>query len=286
MTRTSLHAQTFLQQLSANQRDWLRRHALQTRQLPPSDWIAWYGDSFFLGWVPAARADQLVARLPLCTRRQQRLTWETAHQSSLQRSQDLQFFITEQAQRGLLGGWRNEFFSFWLNSCIAPNPEISPWLCIERAGFRHLGLMSHAVHINGFCPDGHMWAGRRASNKATDPGKLDNLTAGGIPAGESAEMTVRRELQEEAGWNQNTVGLLHGVSALRTQRTEPEGWHDETLWVYNLDLPHDFSPVNKDGEVESFHRWSPHDVIARIQAGEFTADASLALCRGLGLMST
>lgn len=130
-----------------------------------------------------------------------------------------------------------------------------------------------------------MWAGRRANDKATDPGKFDNLTAGGVPVGECLEMTVRRELQEEAGWTQNTHGLLHGVGSLRTQRAEPEGWHDETLWVFNLDVPSQFVPVNQDGEVQSFHRLSPHEVISLLQAGQFTADASQALCQGLGLTS-
>lgn len=186
--------------------------------------------------------------------------------------------------------WRSsptnwQFYSLWPNANKPPDPDISPWLCIERAGFRHLGLMSHAVHINGFCADGTMWAGRRADNKATDPGKLDNLTAGGLPAGETAKMAVQRELQEEAAWSQNCAGLLHGMGALRTQRTEPEGWHDETLWVYNLDVPHHFIPLNQDGEVQSFERLSAQSVISRIEAGEFTTDASLALCKGLGLPS-
>jgi 8-oxo-dGTP pyrophosphatase MutT (NUDIX family) len=191
----------------------------------------------------------------------------------------------EQSKRGILMGWRHEFFSLWENNGASPQPEIQPWLCVERAGFRHLGLMSHAVHIHGFCMDGFMWAGRRADNKATDPGKLDNFTAGGLPAGETLEMTVRRELQEEAGWKQGNRETLQAMGHLRTQRATPEGWHDETLWVYNLDVPGHFAPVNADGEVQSFHRLSPHEVIALIQADEFTADASLALCQGLGLMS-
>jgi hypothetical protein len=72
---------------------------------------------------------------------------------------------------------------------------------------------------------------------------------------------------------------------LRTQRTESEGWHDETLWVYNLDVPQHFIPLNQDGEVQSFERLSAQSVISRIEAGEFTTDASLALCKGLGLPS-
>jgi hypothetical protein len=283
MTLISLHAQAFLRQLSPHQIDWLLEHARQGRQAPPSDWVAWCSDSFFLGWITPDRAEELVAFLPRCTRDKQSLTWHTAHQNSLQRSHDLQCFLTEQLKRGFLTGWRNELFSLWEDNHSPPHPEVEPWLCVERAGFRHLGLMSHAVHINGFCVDGFMWTGRRAESKATDPCQLDNLTAGGLPTGETLEMAVGRELQEEAGWTQTTRDILHSMGCLRTQRATPEGWHDETLWVYNLDVPCDFHPVNTDGEVQSFHRFSPHEVIARIEAGEFTADASLTLCQGLGL---
>ncbi len=143
--------------------------------------------------------------------------------------------------------------------------------------------MSHAVHINGFSPNGDMWAGLRAKDKATDPGKLDNLAAGGLSAGEDIYSTLHRELQEESGWKSSTHRLLHPAGDCRSQRVESESWHDEKIWVFNLDIPFDFSPINEDGEVEAFYLYSPHEVVERMEADQFSTDACLAICAGLGL---
>jgi 8-oxo-dGTP pyrophosphatase MutT (NUDIX family) len=283
MTPLSRHAQAFLRKLNTRQLDWLKRYALQNRQDPPDDWIAWWGDDLFLGWLPRQRAQQLVVFMRRCTLSQQTLIWNTRHQNSLERSHDVQSFLKDQAQKGRLTGWRNEFYSLWPDPATPPDPGISPWLCIERAGFRHLGLMSHAVHINGFCADGSLWCGHRASGKTTDPDLFDNLTAGGLPAGEKASATAERELFEEAGLTLTPKHSLSWAGAVRTQRTEPQGWHDEVLWVYNLDMPESFQPHNKDGEVQAFYRWCPGEVITHMQDGQFTSDAIHALCQGLGL---
>ncbi|WP_197712255.1 NUDIX domain-containing protein [Polynucleobacter necessarius] len=39
-----------------------------------------------------------------------------------------------------------------------------------------------------------MWLGRRSETKSTDPGKLDNLAAGGIIYDETPWVCARREL--------------------------------------------------------------------------------------------
>lgn len=283
MTPTSLHAQAFWLQLDAHHRDWLFNRAQQHQQKPPNDWVAWYGDTRFLGWVPQTRAEQMVVFLPGCNLANAKLVWSTAHQNGLQRSHDLQAFLLDQAARGRLQGWRDEFFCLWESPTLPPNPQIPPWLCVERAGFRHLGLMSHAVHINGFCADGSLWCGHRAHDKPTDPDLFDNLSAGGLPAGEDALCTAHRELKEEAGFTCSPQHALSWAGGVRTQRNEPQGWHDEILCVYNLDVPSTFKPVNQDGEVQGFYCWQPAEVLDRMQAGKFTHDAVQALCQGLGL---
>jgi hypothetical protein len=73
---------------------------------------------------------------------------------------------------------------------------------------------------------------------------------------------------------------------VRTQRIEPQGWHDEQLLVFNLEVPAERLPVNMDGEVQAFLRLSPGEVVTRMQAGEFTPDACASLAQGLGLMMT
>jgi ADP-ribose pyrophosphatase YjhB (NUDIX family) len=247
------------------------------------DWLRFWGDGVFLGHLSPERAEQLVLGLPGCQITKAGVLWQTPTQTHLQRGQQLQAFLKQEGTHGRLTGWRHEFFSFWPEPFGPLNSVIPPWFCVERAGFRHLGMKSHAVHIHGFCPNGDLWCGRRANNKATDPGLLDNLAAGGIPAGETHEATSMRELQEEAGLTRPGPAHLHWAGEVRAQRQEPQGWHDEHLWVANLVMDDHEVPCNQNGEVQSFLRLSPPEVLQRMQAGEFTMDSCLALAVSLGL---
>jgi 8-oxo-dGTP pyrophosphatase MutT (NUDIX family) len=183
--------------------------------------------------------------------------------------------------QGLLTGWRDERFSFWHTDCSTPDPQRPALLDVERSGFRWLGMLSHAVHVNGFMPDGRLWCGRRALSKATDPGLLDNITAGGLPSGETAQTCLQRELAEEAGLFSLDGHGLQGAGKVRTSRLEPQGWHDEIVHVFNLTLGNAFAPVNQDGEVAEFVRLSPQQVLAKMLGGEFTVDAVQTLIQGL-----
>lgn len=279
-------AQAFWSRLSRKQQAWLAQLKHAIRQPVPSDWLDWFGDGVLLGHISRERASQLVALLPHCAMQSGRLLWQNPSPHRLHRSRDLQAFLVQQKRLGRLTGWRDEFFCLWAQATCPPSLEALPWLCVERAGFRHLGMMSHAVHINGFLPDGDLWCGRRAANKATDPGLLDNLTAGGLSAGETPLRTALRELREEADLDGLEAADLAWVGGVRTQRLEPQGWHDEQLLVYNLQVPEGSLPVNRDGEVQAFARLSPHEVVTRMQAGEFTPDACASLARGLGVVMT
>jgi ADP-ribose pyrophosphatase YjhB (NUDIX family) len=152
---------------------------------------------------------------------------------------------------------------------------------VERSGFRWLGLLSHAVHVNGFLLDGRLWCARRALSKATDPGLLDNVTAGGLPSGETVASCLQRELAEEAGLFRLDGHPLQAAGSVRTSRREPQGWHDEYVHAFNLTLDTNFVPVNQDGEVAEFMCLNAHQVLARMQAGEFTVDAVQTLIQGL-----
>ena len=86
---------------------------------------------------------------------------------------------------GYIPGWRNEEFA-WIDQ------NGHEYFRLERAAFRTFGLRSAAVHINGFTKAGTLWLGRRSQNKATDPGLLDNLAAGGISADETPWKQIRQ----------------------------------------------------------------------------------------------
>jgi 8-oxo-dGTP pyrophosphatase MutT (NUDIX family) len=155
------------------------------------------------------------------------------------------------------------------------------WFRLERAAFRFFGLRSHAVHINGFTPDGRMWCARRALSKATDPGRLDNLAAGGLAADETIFQCAVRELGEEAGLGPPLAQHIQRVGRITTAREEPEGWHDETLWVFNLYVPEAVVPHNTDGEVSEFVCLTPAEVMQRIRAADFSKDAACVIAQGL-----
>ena len=155
---------------------------------------------------------------------------------------------------------------------------------MERAASRQFGFMAYAAHLNGFTRRGgliHTWVGRRANDKAIDPGMLDNLVGGRIAAGYTVDETMRKEAWEEAGITPALLEALYCVGAVRVEYTVPEGLHREILFVHDLWLPQDFTPRNQDGEVSEIQMMRNEDVVERILDGEFTLDAGAVMIDGL-----
>jgi len=271
----------FLEALQPEQRPALFSFAAQAEQVRPADLLPWHCGTQHLGWLAPQRAAWLAAHLPACSLQPTSLQWHAEHASSAQRSAHLQEALLQARAQGLLGGWRDERFSFWHTGFVTPEPSREPLFAVERSGFRFLGVQSHAVHVNGFGADGSLWCGQRALSKATDPGMLDNLTAGGLPSGETVSTCLLRELAEEAGLHSLEGHSLQAAGWLRTTRVEPQGWHDEIVHVYNITLASDFAPHNQDGEVAAFHCLRAPQVLEKIQQGAFTVDATQTLLQGL-----
>lgn len=273
--------QAFFAVLNTDQQTRLRAQAVYALQPVPADLMRWYCGSQVLGWLEPRRAAWLAQQLADCHMLDHGLVWDAASWTSDERSTQLQAALLAAREQGLLRGWRNEPFSFWHADCADPDPTAPPLFQVERSGFRFLGLLSHAVHVNGFTPDGRLWCGQRALTKATDPGLLDNVAAGGLPSGEAVLHCLQRELAEEAGLF-NLDGLsLQAEGSVRTTRAVPEGWHDEFVHVYNLTLDCTFVPANQDGEVAGFQCLNASEVLAQIEAGAFTVDAVQTLVQGL-----
>ena len=169
---------------------------------------------------------------------------------------------------GFIPGWRNEEFA-WVDQ------NGHQYFHLERAAFRTFGFRSMATHINGYTNTDTIWLGRRSENKPTDPGKLDNLAAGGISADETPWVSARRELWEEAGVPQQISDDIEPIGRIHMRRIASErGFHDEQLLIYDLELPKQFVPTNHDGEVSGFIEVSYAEAAARILADEFTSDAA------------
>src|SRR5262249_44574391 len=94
------------------------------------------------------------------------------------RSAALGSVIGALAAEGCIPGWRDETYA------IRNAFDALPLAYIERAASRFFGTMTYAVHLNGVVEYAgrapQLWIARRSETKATDPGMLDNVVAGGI----------------------------------------------------------------------------------------------------------
>ncbi len=232
-----------------------------------------------IGWLAPGHVQPLCKHLAYCKNHGQAVVWEAADLSVQARSQLLAEAAQKLREQAHIHGWRDELYSYWGEIDRDPDPQLPERFRLERSVFRFLGLRSHAVHINGFRPDGRIWCGIRALSKATDPGRIDNLAAGGLPAGETVMACAIRELHEEAGLPESIAHQIQPAGRVLTRRQEKEGWHDETLLVYNLILPEEVEPRNLDGEVSGFVCLDPNQAMQQIE--QMTEDAAGVLAQGL-----
>jgi 8-oxo-dGTP pyrophosphatase MutT (NUDIX family) len=155
-------------------------------------------------------------------------------------------------EAGEFPGWRNEYYP------VMPEWDDQPLMRVERATCPWLGVRSWGVHINGFVrrADGlHMWVARRARDKPTYPGMLDNMVAGGQPIGIGLLENVIKECAEEAGIPADIAATACAVGTISYWHALEDGVKPDQQFCYDLELPADFTPHNTDGEVDGFELW-------------------------------
>ncbi|MFQ5765141.1 MAG: DUF4743 domain-containing protein [Rhodospirillales bacterium] len=176
---------------------------------------------------------------------------------------------------GMISGWRDEAYP------VSAQFSEPPVFTMERAGVPLFGVRGYGVHVNGFVDDGRgirMWVARRSVTKPTGPGKLDQVVAGGQPAGISLADNLIKECAEEAGIPEALAAkaLPVGTVSYRTER--PEGLRDDVLFDYDLELPPDFEPRNTDGEVDAFYLWPMEQVMETLDGSdEFKFNSGLVV---------
>jgi len=220
----------------------------------PGRFVRFFAKNRQIGWL----RPELAARLS---------AWPDVFNSSaekvvLLRHEDLDPVVRQLAQEGFIPGWRNERY------------RIEDLFEIERAAALPFGLPTHAVHVNGIAADGrHMWLARRAADKPTDPGLLDNLVGGGIAAGLSVEQTLVKEAWEEAGIPAEIARTARRGGTAQVLREVPQGVSCETVHIFDLVLPDGFTPRNQDGEVSEMRLLTFPQVL---DCKELTPEAELA----------
>jgi 8-oxo-dGTP pyrophosphatase MutT (NUDIX family) len=276
--------------LSGSEIEVLLQCLQMAMQALPKDSVPWYlgGSQSATGHLTTGHAKVLQSLSSNWKNLSLGLHWDTQESTPASRSLALAGWAKQLHQLGHVTGWRNEKFSYWEDhvigvgqSCREPTSELPAAFEMERSAFRFFGLRSHAVHVNGFTSDGHLWCGRRSLTKPTDPGMLDNMAAGGLPAGESLLSCGVREMAEEAGISEGLALSAQFHGKVSTCRSVLSGWHHETLWVYNLTVPADVVPTNQDGEVSEFTCLSPKQVVEAIASHALTVDAACVIAHGV-----
>lgn len=130
-----------------------------------------------------------------------------------------------------------------------------PLAHIDRAAIPWFGVKGNGVHVNGYVRKGkdiHIWVGQRAKSRKIDPDKLDNMVGGGLPLGYSVEENLAKEAWEEAGLTAEQVAPAQSIHSLSYKVEMMKGLRNDTLFVFDLELPEDVIPKNTDGEVDHF----------------------------------
>ncbi|MDE2517361.1 MAG: NUDIX domain-containing protein [Rhodospirillales bacterium] len=182
--------------------------------------------------------------------------------------------------------WRGEAFA--VRAEDDTNADLGT---VDRGALPALGLIAHGVHVNGLVrrADGlFLWVARRAADKALDPGKLDHLVAGGVPAELDARRTLIKEAAEEAAIPAELAATARPVGEIVYAMERAEGLRRDRLFCFDLDLPEDFVPWPADGEVAGFELWPIARAVEAVRATDaFKFNVNLVLIdlfRRLGLI--
>ena len=180
--------------------------------------------------------------------------------------------VREQRIFVVLDGWRNERYPIY-----GPNKEVL--LSMERSATPLFGVVTYGVHMTGYVSTSEgikIWAPRRALNKQTYPGMMDNTVAGGLTIGEKPVECLVREAEEEASLPADLVQTAKACGTLtyfhvRDARAGGETGlcQPECQYIYDLEMPPDVIPKPGDNEAIDFQLLSVEEVQLAMANGKF-----------------
>jgi len=177
------------------------------------------------------------------------LSEEMQKLSVRERSEKINIVMEHMWNAGMIRGWRGELQN------VAERFNGEAVLLLERGAVPYFGVNSYGTHVNVFVRGQGkvlMWIARRAKDKPTYPGLLDQCVAGGQPADLDLATNVYKECIEEATIEEDVARQATAVGAVRYMYETRKGMSPKTLFCYDLEVPMDFVPVNSDGEVDEF----------------------------------
>ena len=156
-----------------------------------------------------------------------------------------------------------------------------PLFRLDRGAVPFFGTRAYGVHLNGYRRDGSglaLWVGHRAADKRVAPNKLDNLVAGGIGNGHGLADTLVKEADEEAMIPTDLIARAVPAGAVAYRMETTLGIRDDVLFVYDLEVPDDFVPQNRDGEFSGFALMAAGAALDRIRTSfDFKFNVNLVI---------
>jgi 8-oxo-dGTP pyrophosphatase MutT (NUDIX family) len=185
----------------------------------------------------------------------------------------------------VLKGWRNELYLITGN-----RSQYEKRVTMERAGSALFGINSYGVHMTVYVRTEQgmkIWVPRRAKNKSTYGGMLDNTVAGGISNGEQPFECMVREAAEEASLPEElvrsnakacgTVSYVH----IRDERAQPGAevglFQPECQHIYDMEVGPEVIPKPCDNEVEDFCLRTVEEVQKALVEGQFKPNCAAVL---------
>ena len=152
-----------------------------------------------------------------------------------------------------------------------------PLMAVDRSAVESFGIISAGFHLNGLVGD-RMWIARRALDKPTFPGQLDNMVAGGWPRGITLADNVVKECAEEANIPAELARMARPVGVMTYVMEVNGGLRRHAMYLMDLEVPQDFQPEAVDGEVDSFELMSIDEVARRVrETSDFKYNSAVAV---------
>ena len=240
-----------------------------------ADYLPFYLDDQPLGAIHRERLSLFSAYPSVFVHTERGLTLHPSLVGVKARSAAVTSLLKAWHTQGIITAWRDEPYR------IATRYGAEPLLLLERAAASLFGVQKYGVHLNGYTWQSgvqYLWIARRSRHSPTYPSQLDQVVAGGLGAGYSAQQTLFKEAAEEASIPSGLAERAKPVSLVSYCMTQHQNLVRDLLFIYDLELPPDFVPINSDGEVEAFHLWPVTQVIDKVsETREFKTNTNLVI---------
>lgn len=230
-----------------------------------ADYLPFTVEGRTVGYVKPAFARQLADHADTFTVTRGHVALAETLDGPKSRSEAVDGVLDRLREKGMVSAWRGEKYP------VAESFTAPALFEMERAAVPLFGVIGYGVHLNGIVRDADgpsLWIGRRSLSKPTGPGLLDQMVAGGQPVGLSLMDNLIKECAEEADVPPDLAAASRPVGEVSYVTERPEGLRRDVLYVYDLELPGDFTPRNTDGEVEAFLRMPFREVAERVAETE------------------